>query len=71
MSGVAGMRWHRGEPDPDAEWAVTLRTAHARATAYRQRGRPVPAWLAPLEREYGRWRKRVQRGLAPEVRRAA
>jgi hypothetical protein len=34
-------------------------------------GRPVPALLVLLEREYERWRKRVQRGQAAEVPRAA
>jgi len=58
-------------PDPDADRAARLRTAHAQAKAYRLMRRPVPAALVPLEREYERWRKRVQRGRAAEVPRAA
>ena len=56
MSGVAGM------PLPDAERAARLRTAHTQAKAYRLMGRPVPARVALLDREYDWWRKRVQRG---------
>jgi hypothetical protein len=58
-------------PDPDADRAGRLRAAHAKAEVRRRAGWPVPARLALLEREYGRWRKRVQRGRAAEVPRAA
>jgi hypothetical protein len=42
--------------------AARLRRAHAQAKAYRLMGRPVPAAVALLDREYGRWRKRLRRG---------
>ncbi len=45
--------------------------AHAKAEVCRRMGWPVPARLALLEREYERWRKRVQRGRAAEVPRVA
>ena len=64
-------RARRGLPDPDADRAVTLRAAHAQAKACRLMRRPVPARTALLDREYQRWRKRVQRGRAPEVPSAA
>jgi uncharacterized protein YecE (DUF72 family) len=64
-------RLGRLAPDPDAGRAAMLRTAHAQARAYRLMRRPVPARLVLAEREYERWRKRVQHGRAAEVPRAA
>jgi len=64
-------RLGRLAPDPDAERAARLRMAHAKAEVCRRMGWPVPARLALLEREYERWRKRVQRGRAAEVPRVA
>ena len=58
-------------PDPDPDRAEWLRTGHAKAEVCRRVGWPVPALLVLLDREYGRWRKRVQRGRAAEVPRAA
>ena len=58
-------------PDPDAERAARLRTAHAQARAYREMCCEVPARLALLDIEYRRWRRRVRLGRAAEVPRAA
>jgi hypothetical protein len=58
-------------PDPDAERAARLRAAASQANEYRLMGCKVPAGVALLEAEYRRWRRRVRRGQAAEVPRAA
>ena len=47
------------------ERAAVLRWAHAQAKAYRILGSRPPQTVAGLEREYQRWRKRVQRHQEP------
>ena len=64
-------RFGRLAPDPDADRAARLRAAHAKAEVCRRLGREVPVRLLLLEIEYRRWRRRVQRGRAAEVPRAA
>lgn len=58
-------------PDPDAGRAARLRAGRAKARLYREAGFEVPARLLLLEREYCRWRRRVQRGRSAEAPRAA
>lgn len=64
-------RFGRLFPDPDADRAARLRTAHAQAGIWRELGREVPGRLLLLECEYYRWRRRVRLGRAAEVPRAA
>lgn len=51
-----------GRREISAATAAILRAAHAKATALRKLGEPVPGSVARLESDYTRWRKRIQRG---------
>lgn len=47
--------------------AKTLRKAHSMVSNIHKLGGSVPEGLAMLERDYGAWRRRVQRGTQRET----